>query len=184
MALDTIHHSQKRALWRTLSAELDHNGDTKFLLEGATGFPHNLYSFHIDLMIIVYQSPQRNYEFRSIRDCMLNAIISRLWNTLSADRQAVSRNLFFHNDTESVVIRQKKVEQRRRSLRRRSGTNEQDGERCRHDFEENFNFSWADVTSEQHEKNIFASFYVFLSGYAAAMICNSLNDKRPLKQAA
>lgn len=172
MALDSLYHSSKSEFWRTLSAELDCDGGAKFLLEGSTGFPNNVCSVHMDLMNLVYQCPQRNYQFRSIRDCMLNTIAGRLWNLLSSRGQARLNKLFFHCDTESVMIKQKKFEQRRRSVHRTTGTDLLDSDRCPHDFDEDLDFSWLEVTSQQREKNIFASLYVFLSAIAVTMIGN------------
>lgn len=88
--------------------------------------------------------------------------------------QSGLRKLFFHCDTDSVMIRQtEKVEQVRHAKGRLSGM-EVDSERCHHDFDEDINFSWVEVTRQKHEKNIFTSFYLFLSDVAVNMIVKNI----------
>lgn len=77
---------------------------------------------------------------------------------LNGEERTCVEKLFFHSDTDCIMICQKTVEQKRRTVNRKRDA----AALRRHNFDDYLNFSWTEITAHQVEKNIFASLYACL----------------------
>lgn len=75
-------------------------------------------------------------------------------------------HIMFHVDTQSYMMRQKKVEKARRAVDRSVC----DGVLRRKYFDEELSFLWSDRTAFQCEQSIFSFFYVWDSAVAAQIV--------------
>lgn len=81
--------------------------------------------------------------------------------------------MFFHCDSPGYMVRQKTVEQ----LRRVANRNRDEITLRAHDFDEDYTFTWNEVTAQQVEKSIYVSLYVWFGAIAVQVIRSYLTDR-------